>query len=114
MAEQIARHVDAACFGIKAMYVFGSAKNATAGPASNINLIVHDHGDPEQRRLLSTWLEGWSHALAETNYLRTGYKRDGLLDVHYVSDRDIVEQTSYAAKIGAVTDAARPLAMGRR
>ncbi|MHC4764692.1 MAG: PEP/pyruvate-binding domain-containing protein, partial [Planctomycetota bacterium] len=101
MAEQIARHVDPCRFGIKAMYVFGSAKNATAGPASDINLIVHDRGEPEQRRALSTWLDGWSHALAEMNYLRTGYMCDGLLDVQYVTDQDIAEQTSYAAKIGA-------------
>jgi hypothetical protein len=31
-----------------------------------------------------------------------------------VTDQDIAEQTSYAAKIGAVTDAARPLEMNRR
>jgi len=109
MAEQIAGHVDVSRFGIKGMYVFGSTKNATAGPASDIDLIVHDAGDAHQRRMLSTWLEGWSFALAETNYLRTGYKSDGLLDVEFVSDQDVADQTSYAAKIGAVTDAARPL-----
>ena len=113
MAMQIAGQVDPICFGIKAMYVFGSTKNATAGPESDIDLIVHDAGDPQHRRMLSTWLEGWSLALAEMNYLRTGYKSDGLLDVEFVTDQDIADQTSYAAKIGAVTDAARPLEMGR-
>ncbi|MHC4142319.1 MAG: nucleotidyltransferase domain-containing protein, partial [Planctomycetota bacterium] len=113
MAMQIAGQVDPSCFGLKAMYVFGSTKNATARPESDIDLIVHDAGDAEQRRMLSTWLDGWSLALAETNYLRTGYKSDGLLDVQFVSDQDIADQTSYAAKIGAVTDAARPLEMGR-
>ena len=57
------------------------------------------------------WLEGWSRALAEMNYLRTGYHTEGLLDVHFVTDEDIARGTSYAAKIGAVTDAARPLAL---
>ena len=42
------------------------------------------------------------------NYLRTGYKSEGLLDVHFVTDEDIEQKTSYASKIGAVTDAARP------
>ena len=37
---------------------------------------------------------------------------DGLLDVHFVTDGDIERQTSYAVKIGAVTDAARPLPLG--
>jgi hypothetical protein len=46
-----------------------------------------------------------------TSYLRTGYRSDGLLDVHFVTDEDIANQTSYAAKIDAITDAARPLAM---
>ena len=35
------------------------------------------------------WLEGWSLCLAEMNYLRTGYRTDGLLDVHLVTDEDI-------------------------
>ena len=44
------------------------------------------------------------------NYLRTGYRSDGLLDVHLVTDEDIEKRTSYAVKIGAVTDAAQLLA----
>jgi len=43
------------------------------------------------------------------NYLRTGYKTDGLLDVHIITDEDIAGQDPFAMKIGAVTDAARPL-----
>ena len=47
------------------------------------------------------------------NYLRTGYRLPGgLLDVHLVTDEDIAHKTSYAVKIGAVTDAARRLPMG--
>ena len=33
----------------------------------------------------------------------------GLLDVHLVTDEDIARRSSYAVKIGAITDAARPL-----
>jgi pyruvate,water dikinase len=114
MAEQIAADLDPDRFGVKAMYIFGSVKNATAGPSSDIDLLVHDGGEDRQRDQLALWLDGWSHSLAEMNYLRTGYKTDGLLDVHYVTDEDIRQQTSYAAKIGAVTDAARLLQMGER
>ncbi len=46
------------------------------------------------------------------NYLRTGYRSEGLLDVHYLTDADIRRGDSFAAKIGAVTDAARPLPIG--
>ena len=109
MAERIALDADPRRFGIRGMYVFGSTKNATAGPGSDIDLLVHFDGTVDQRRALEVWLEGWSKCLAEVNYLRTGRLSDGLLDVHVVTEDDLARQTSYAAKINAVTDAARPL-----
>jgi len=109
MAERIATTLDPARFGVVGAYVFGSVKNATAGPGSDIDLLLHVRGTAEQRVDLQRWLEGWSLCLAELNYLKTGYRTEGLLDVHYVTDEDIESRSSYAAKIGAVTDAARPL-----
>ncbi|MDD3642515.1 MAG: PEP/pyruvate-binding domain-containing protein [Candidatus Krumholzibacteria bacterium] len=114
MAEQIARRLDPERFGVEAIYVFGSTKNATAGPGSDIDLIVHVRGTGEQRTELECWLEGWSLCLDEINYLRTGYRTGGLLDVHFVTDGDIAARSSYAVKIGAVTDAARPLPMKQK
>jgi len=111
MAERVAANMDEARFGVAAVYVFGSTKNATAGPGSDIDLLVHVKGSPEQQAELERWLEGWSLCLAELNYLRTGYRSEGLLDVHFVTDKDVEMKSSYAAKIGAVTDAARPLTM---
>jgi hypothetical protein len=114
MAQRIAAAIDVGRFGVKAAYVFGSTKNGTAGPASDIDLLLHveDDADDERRLALDAWLDGWSQALAEANYLRTGYRTDGLLDVHCVTDADVARGDSYAAKIGAVTDAARPLPLG--
>jgi hypothetical protein len=114
MVDRIAVDLDPDRFGVKSMYVFGSVKNATAGPSSDIDLLIHDDGAGRKREELGIWLDGWSRSLAETNYLRTGYKSEGLLDVHYVTDEDIEKQTSYAAKIDAVTDAARPLRLAQR
>jgi hypothetical protein len=114
MVERIATDLDPDRFGVKALYVFGSAKNATAGPSSDIDLLVHDEGTSRKREELGLWLDGWSRSLAEANYLRTGYQSEGLLDIHYVTDDDIQKQTSFAAKIGAVTDAARPLRLSSR
>jgi predicted nucleotidyltransferase len=111
MAERIALDADPQRFGLRGMYVFGSTKNGTAGAGSDIDLLVHFNGNEQQRRALEVWLEGWSKALAEVNYLRTGQLSDGLLDVHIVTDDDLARQTSYAAKINAVTDAARPLTL---
>ena len=91
------------------MWVLGSTKNATAGSGSDIDLIVHFRGDDGQRTDLLLWLEGWSLCLAHMNYLRTGYKTNGLLDVHVITDKDLADRTSFAVKTDAITDAARPL-----
>jgi predicted nucleotidyltransferase len=112
MAERMAAALDPSRFGVRACYLFGSTKNATAGPASDIDLLVHFAGTPQQRTELLQWLEGWSLCLSEMNFLRTGQRTDGLLDVHLITDEDIVRRTSWAAKIDAVTDAARLLPIG--
>jgi len=111
MAESIAASLDPERFGVVNFYVFGSTKNANAGPASDIDILVHFRGSPEQLELLREWLDGWSLCLGQTNYMQTGYHTDGLLDVHIVTDDDISNKTSWAAKIGAVTDPARSLPM---
>ncbi len=109
MAERIAKTIDAERFAVKAMYIIGSVKNATAGPGSDIDLLVHHDADDARLSELQTYLEGWSVSLDEVNYLRTGYHSGGLLDVHYITHADIQSRTSYAVKIGAVTDPAEPL-----
>ncbi len=114
MAERIAEHLDPERFGVKGLFVFGSAKNATAGPGSDLDLLVHFSGNEQQREMLEGWLEGWSLCLGEMNYLRTGYRSDHLLDVHIISDQDVAARSSFASKIGAITDAARPLPMKKQ
>jgi hypothetical protein len=114
MVERLASLLDAKRFGVKSLYLIGSVKNATAGPDSDVDLLVHFVGSEPQKRDLLAWLEGWSLSLGEVNFLRTGRRLDGLLDVHVVTDDDILRHTSFAAKIGATTDAARPLAIGAR
>jgi len=111
-AEAIASQLDSKRFGVKGIYLFGSTKNATAGPQSDIDLLIHFIGDDKQRKELLSWLEGWSYSLSEINLRRTGYKTNGLLDINLITDKDIEKRTSYAVKIGAVTDAAFPLPMG--
>lgn len=111
MAERIARRLDADRFGVKNIYVFGSTKNATAGPCSDIDLLVHFDGTPQQREELKTWLGGWSLCLDEMNYLQTGYRSDGLLDVQIITGDDIADKNCFAVMIDAVTDPARKLPM---
>jgi len=109
MAERIAARLDPSRFGVKGVYLFGSTNSGTAGPGSDIDLLIHFDGTDEQRKHLLHWLEGWSFCLAETNYLKTGYPTVGLLDVHIVTNKDIEKRTSYAVKIGAITDPAHLL-----
>ncbi len=111
MAQRIAAQLDAKKFGVKAFYLIGSTKNASAGPASDIDLLLHFEGNEEQRRDLLLWLEGWSRCLGEINFLRTGYRTEGLLDVHLVTDENIRARDSFAIKIDAITDPARQLPM---
>ena len=61
-----------------------------------------------------TWLDGWDHVISEMNYQRTGYRTEKMLDYHLVTDEDIKNRTSYAVKIGAVTDSARPLKINKK
>ncbi len=112
VAERIALEIDPGRFGVRGFYLFGSTRNNTAGPEADIDVIVHFSGTPAMRARLETWLEGWSRCLSEMNYLRTGYRVEPFLDIRVVTDEDIAKQAIFASKIGAVTDAARPLRVG--
>ena len=111
-AETIASMIDPERFGVKGFYVFGSTKNATSGPKSDIDILIHFDGNDHQEKELRVWLEGWSLSLSHINQLRTGYKTSGLLDVVIITDEEIKNRSSYAVKIGAISDAAMPLTVG--
>jgi hypothetical protein len=106
MAERIAQTLDAEALGVKAFYVLGSAKNATASATSDIDLLIHITGDDEKTARLKLWLSGWSLCLEQFNYLRTGKRSGALLDIQFITDKDLAEGSGYAQKIGAPTDAA--------
>ena len=112
MAEKIAGEIDAGALGVREMYLIGSTKNATAGPGSDIDLLVHFSGTNDQRLLLQSWIDGWGRCLSYMNFQRTGYQTPGsLIDLHIITDEDIASGDSYASLISAVDDRARPLKM---
>lgn len=113
-AEKIANKIDPDEFGVKAIYLYGSTKNANANSQSDIDLIVHIENDMEKRKLLEKWFEGWGYALAEMNYLRTGIKKKTLLDVQFITDEDIANKNPFAMKINAVTDSAQALVLTKK
>jgi pyruvate, water dikinase len=112
--ERMAELMDPVRFGVKAVYLFGSTKDATAGPQSDIDLLIHFDGTEAQEKDLMTWLDGWSLCLSHINYLKTGYKTDGLLSVHLITDQDIKDRTSYAVKMGSTNDPALLIPVGKR
>ena len=114
MAELLAGSIDPERYGVRNIYLFGSTKNATAGACSDIDLLIHFDGDQCQKDQLQSYLDGWDLCLGEMNYLRTGFRADRLLDVHFVSDEDIRAKQSFAMKISLVGDSARPLDMMRK
>ncbi len=106
MAEKIANQIDMHAYSVKGIYLFGSTSSCTARLNSDIDLLIHYSGSEQQKQELMTWLKGWSLALSEMNFLKTGYQTEGLLDVHFVTDRDIEKSDSYASKINSVYDPA--------
>lgn len=108
-AKLIADRLDFKKYGVKAFYLIGSAKNATSGPASDIDILLHFRGNDEQKKLLHEWFEGWSYGLDELNFYKTGHRVDGLIDLHLITDKDIENKDSFASMIGAVNDGARLL-----
>lgn len=110
IAETIAQKIDFEVYGIRGIYLIGSVKNATAGPASDLDLLIHFRGNDRQRHCLENWLEGWSLALAELNLIHFGYRMEGgMIDVHIITDDDIQQRTSYAVMIGSLENSARAL-----
>ncbi len=99
MAEHIAMEMDHELFGVKSVHLIGSVERDEAGLCSDIDLLLHVEDSAEKRERLELWLDGWSKALAITNYLRTGYLVDGLLDTHLVTDLDVKNGDSFAAKM---------------
>jgi pyruvate,water dikinase len=99
MVERLTRELDAERLGVVSMYLFGSTRNATAGPASDIDLLIHFRGSEDQLSQLHCWLDGWSQCLSEGNYIRTGLHSDGLLDVEVITDADIANRTGWAARL---------------
>ncbi len=98
MVERIAEKLDARRFGVKALYLLGSTKTGQVQPGSDIDLLVHFVGTPDQKRELDRWFEGWSLCLDELNFLRTGYKSGGLLDVHYITEEEMLDEDEIAQK----------------
>ena len=99
MALTIAEKLDLEKFGITGIYLIGSAKDATSGPGSSLELLVHSHGTENQKQLLTTWIEGWSLGLSEFNFAQTGYRVENLIDLHIINVNDFRQSNNYTSKM---------------
>jgi predicted nucleotidyltransferase len=110
VSEKIAKMMEMERYGVEAVYLIGSTETGKAGPASDIDLLIHFRGDPGQQKELEAWMEGWGLGLSELNFFKTGYKTPGsLIDFHIITDEDIRKKTSYATMIGSIDNSARLL-----
>jgi len=94
--EEIAEKLDSELYGVESLYLIGSTIEGTAGPASDIDLLVHFKGTEEQKEKLMAWFDKFGKKLDEENKERTGFKTGGLLDVHIITDEDIKKKDSWA------------------
>ncbi len=107
--EELGNMLDAELYGVEAFYVFGSTKEATAGPASDIDLLIHFNGNEEQRESLLSWLHERGVKLGKENKERTGGQTDDILDVHIITDEDIKNKSSWAVHINSPHSAAKKI-----
>ena len=114
IARLLAAEMDASRLGVKALYLFGSTKNAKAGPGSDIDLLVHVEDDTVKRGRLEQWFAGWDQRLCEVLRARTGQVREQLLDLHYVTDEDIRRGESFALHIDSIDDPAHRLPLKKK
>ncbi len=99
MAERIAQQLNGEKFGVSHIYLAGSTAKSTAKPASDIDLVVRIKGSKAQKAMLLTWLEGWSLCLDEINYIRTGFKAGGLLDIHLIENNNQKQEKEILSKL---------------
>jgi pyruvate, water dikinase len=97
--EDIAETLDSELYGVESLYLIGSTKEGTAGPASDIDLLVHFKGTEEQKDKLLAWFNKYGKKLDEENKERTGLKTHNLLDIHIITDEDIRKKDTWSTHI---------------
>lgn len=95
MTLSLAEKTDLEKYGIRGMYLVGSTKDATAGPASDIDLLIFIKNDVQKQLMLQEWIDGWGNGLSIYNQARTGYKIDKLFHLHLVDIEDIGRMQEY-------------------
>ena len=109
----MALKLDGERFGVKGIYLFGTVFNETAGPNSDIDLLIHFEGTEEQRKELNTWIEGWNLCLSQINYNRSGYYVEKFLDITYISESQFKERKYYSDLMNPANHSSKKLSMNQ-
>lgn len=99
MSVKIARNIQRSYFGIKGIYLFGSTNNMTATRGSDIDILIYIAEDKPHFMELEAYLSKWDQILSDINFIHNGIKSPYMLDIHYVTDHDRANHTSYATLI---------------
>lgn len=106
MAVELCNFADFSSLKIKAIYIAGSTKNATAGPASDIDLIIIHTSD--NTTAITEYFKGWSHCLSVWNEFRTGIsQKDGILDLHLLHESELGSDDSWATMLRSTENSAK-------
>jgi hypothetical protein len=97
-------------YQIKNIYLAGSVKSMTAGPGSDVDLIIHDNGNEECRNRVKTWFSAWSASakMNPANKKRIENKEE-LFELHFISDHNIANNDSFAVMTKSVMNSAKLL-----
>ncbi len=97
--EKLVNKISPIKFGIKGIYLYGTVFTKSASDTSDVDLLVHYDGDPLHKELMDAWFEPWNIMLQEIIYINTGFLRPKPLDVHYITDQELVPENYYFSEI---------------
>jgi predicted nucleotidyltransferase len=109
-AEDFATAIPLEDFGIHSVWLIGSVKSGMAGPCSDIDLVIHYDGNESNAEKIHIFTNGFASAVRvwRFNKDRTGNTRS-MIDVHLVTDQDIMNKTSFGIMITKGSGEARLL-----
>jgi predicted nucleotidyltransferase len=92
--------------GIKDLYLIGSTKNRTAADNSDIDIIIHYNGNEESKIKIKNWFSDLTEMIVEK--FSTIHKPDlsDIFDLHFITDDDLRNKTSYAVMIESKNNSA--------
>lgn len=103
-AKRIAEEMNMLEFGVKAIYLVGSVESYSAGMGSDIDLIIKLVGDSKPKESLVVWLRSWEERLCEISGQYTSESLPYVLDIHFVNNKDIQNQSSFAIRMESTVE----------